>query len=108
MRSQKFLNPLRLQFLQARRLAGTVESDRFANERLEGGLVDFFAFMDADWSWLASGFFMFSARKFQIYFVELHGGPLWGRPFSATSLRAVCSVNFSRLQSAHSSGLEPG
>src|SRR3954468_494986 len=30
------------------RFAGTVEGDRLANERLEGGFVDFFSFVDVD------------------------------------------------------------
>src|SRR5258707_7719101 len=30
------------------RLAGPVEGDRLANERLEGGLVNFFSFVDVD------------------------------------------------------------
>jgi hypothetical protein len=30
------------------RLARTVEGDRLANERLEGGLVNFFSFVDVD------------------------------------------------------------
>src|SRR6202041_1186234 len=41
-------NPLRLRFLRRFRLARTVEGDRLANERLEGGLVDFFSFVDVD------------------------------------------------------------
>src|ERR1700678_3135630 len=41
-------NPLRLRFLRSLRLARTVEGDRFANERLEGGLVDFFSIVDVD------------------------------------------------------------
>src|SRR5882757_3945833 len=41
-------NPLGLRFLRRFRLAGTVEGDRLANERLEGGLVNFFLFMDVD------------------------------------------------------------
>src|SRR5712664_344559 len=41
-------NPLGLRFLRRFRLAGTVEGDRLANERLEGGLVDFFSFVDVD------------------------------------------------------------
>src|SRR5436190_17062730 len=41
-------NPLALRFLRRFRLARTVEGDRFANERLEGGLVDFFSFVDVD------------------------------------------------------------
>src|SRR5436853_7794063 len=40
--------PLGLRFLRRFRLARTVEGDRFANERLEGGLVDFFSFVDVD------------------------------------------------------------
>src|SRR5450432_4729462 len=41
-------NPLGLRFLRRFRLAGTVEGDRLANERLEGGLVNFFSFVDVD------------------------------------------------------------
>src|SRR6266536_4122203 len=41
-------NPLGLRFLRRFRLAGTVEDDRLANERLEGGLVNFFSFVDVD------------------------------------------------------------
>src|SRR5438105_1737148 len=41
-------NPLGLRFLRRFRLARTVEGDRLANERLEGGLVNFFAFVDVD------------------------------------------------------------
>src|SRR5207244_1645707 len=37
-----------LRFLRRFRLAGTVEGDRLANERLEGGLVDFVSFVDVD------------------------------------------------------------
>src|SRR5439155_22305458 len=40
--------PLGLRFLRRFRLARTVEGDRFANERLEGGLVNFFSFTDVD------------------------------------------------------------
>src|SRR5712675_2114234 len=40
--------PLGLRFLRRFRLAGTVEGDRLANERLECGLVDFFSFVDVD------------------------------------------------------------
>src|SRR5438876_4944394 len=40
--------PLGLRFLRRFRLARTVEGDRFANERLEGGLVNFFSFVDVD------------------------------------------------------------
>src|ERR1700745_3948381 len=39
---------LRLRFLRRFRLARTVEGDRLANERLEGGLVNFFSFVDVD------------------------------------------------------------
>src|SRR5207253_3193647 len=39
---------LALRFLRRFRLARTVEGDRFANERLEGGLVNFFSFVDVD------------------------------------------------------------
>src|SRR5207237_8156235 len=41
-------NPLGLRFLRRFRLARTVEGDRLANERLEGGPVDFFSFVDVD------------------------------------------------------------
>src|SRR5437588_1162575 len=41
-------NPLGLRFLRRFRLARTVEGDRLANERLEGGLVNFFSFGDVD------------------------------------------------------------
>src|SRR5258705_3506317 len=41
-------NPSGLRFLRRFRLAGSVEGDRLANERLEGGLVDFFSFVDVD------------------------------------------------------------
>src|SRR5258706_1878015 len=41
-------NPSGLRFLRRFRLAGTVEGDRLANERLEGGLVNFFSFVDVD------------------------------------------------------------
>src|SRR5437870_394518 len=41
-------NPLGLRFLRSFRLARTVECDRLANERLEGGLVNFFSFVDVD------------------------------------------------------------
>ena len=37
-----------LRFLQRFRLARTVEGDRLANERHEGGLVNFFSFVDVD------------------------------------------------------------
>src|SRR5437773_1574011 len=40
--------PLGLRFLRSVRLARTVEGDRLANERLEGGLVNFFSFVDVD------------------------------------------------------------
>src|SRR6266852_5312399 len=40
--------PLGLRFLRTFRLARTVEGDRLANERLEGGLVNFFSLVDAD------------------------------------------------------------
>src|SRR5947207_11365760 len=40
------LTPFRLPRLH--RLARTVEGDRLANERLEGGLVNFFSFVDVD------------------------------------------------------------
>src|SRR5882724_4221276 len=38
----------RLRFLRRFRLARTVEGDRLANERLEGGLVNFLSFVDVD------------------------------------------------------------
>src|SRR3989441_6573530 len=41
-------NPFGLRFLRRFRLARTVEGDRLANERLEGGLVNFFSFVDVD------------------------------------------------------------
>jgi len=41
-------NPLGLRFLRRFRLARTVEGDRLANERLEGGLVNFFSLVDVD------------------------------------------------------------
>src|SRR5436305_8540593 len=41
-------NPLGLRFLRRFRLARAVEGDRLANERLEGGLVNFFSFVDVD------------------------------------------------------------
>src|SRR5258706_15790001 len=41
-------NPLGLRFLRRFRLARAVEGDRLANERLEGGLVNFFSFGDVD------------------------------------------------------------
>ena len=41
-------NPLGLRFLRRFRLARTVEGDRLANERLEGGLVNFSSFVDVD------------------------------------------------------------
>src|SRR5882672_7527681 len=41
-------NPSGLRFLRSFRLARTVECDRLANERLEGGLVNFFSFVDVD------------------------------------------------------------
>src|SRR5947209_4346311 len=37
-----------LRFLRRFRFARTVERDRLENERLEGGLVNFFPFMDVD------------------------------------------------------------
>src|SRR5216684_8073075 len=40
--------PLGLRFLRRFRLARTVEGDRLAHERLEGGLVNFFCFVDVD------------------------------------------------------------
>src|SRR5882762_9127287 len=41
-------NPLGVPFLRRFRLARTVEGDRLANERLEGGLVNFFSLVDVD------------------------------------------------------------
>jgi hypothetical protein len=41
-------NPLGLRFLRRFRLGRTIECDRLPNERLEGGLVDFFSFVDVD------------------------------------------------------------
>src|SRR5438876_10335335 len=41
-------NPLGLRFLRRFRLARAVEGDGLANERLEGGRVNFFPFMDVD------------------------------------------------------------
>src|SRR4026208_795813 len=41
-------NPSGLRFLRRFRLARTVEGDRLANERLEGGLVNFFSFVNVD------------------------------------------------------------
>src|SRR5207248_10321722 len=41
-------NRLGLRFLLRFRLARTVEGDGLANERLEGGLVNFFSFVDVD------------------------------------------------------------
>ena len=40
--------PLGLRFLRRFRLARTVEGDRLTNERLEGGRVNFFSFVDVD------------------------------------------------------------
>ena len=40
--------PLGLRFLRRFRLARTVEGDCLANERLEGGPVNFFSFVDVD------------------------------------------------------------
>src|SRR5580765_3336518 len=40
--------PSGLRFLRRFRLAGAVEGDRLANERLEGGLVNVFSFVDVD------------------------------------------------------------
>jgi hypothetical protein len=40
--------PLGLRFLRRFRFARTVEGKRSSNERLEGGLVNFFSFMDVD------------------------------------------------------------
>src|SRR5947199_2510433 len=45
---QRGRNPLGLRFLRRFRLARAVEGDRLANERLEGGLVNFFSFVDVD------------------------------------------------------------
>src|SRR6266850_3012896 len=39
---------LGLRFLRRFRLARTVKGGRLANERLEGGLVNFFSFVDVD------------------------------------------------------------
>src|SRR6266478_9517437 len=41
-------NRLGLRFLRRFRLARTVEGDRLANERLEGGLVNLFSFVEVD------------------------------------------------------------
>ncbi len=41
-------NPLGLRFLRRFRLVRTVAGDGLANERLEGGLVNFFSFVDVD------------------------------------------------------------
>src|SRR5438046_3480646 len=41
-------DPLGLRLLRRFRLARPVEGDRLANERLEGGLVNFFSFVDVD------------------------------------------------------------
>src|SRR5579862_6195345 len=41
-------NPSGLRFFRRFRLARTVEGDRLANERLEGGPVHFFSFVDVD------------------------------------------------------------
>src|SRR5216684_4217060 len=41
-------NSLGLRFLRRFRLAGTVEGERLANERLVGGLVNFFSCLDVD------------------------------------------------------------
>jgi hypothetical protein len=41
-------NPLGLRFLRRFRLARTVEGDRLANERLEGGLFNFISFVEVD------------------------------------------------------------
>ena len=41
-------DPSGLRFLRSFRLARTVAGDRLANERLEGGLVNFFSFVDVD------------------------------------------------------------
>src|SRR5690349_15599016 len=40
--------PLGLRFLRRFRLARTVAGDRLTNERLEGGVVDFFSCVDVD------------------------------------------------------------
>src|SRR6058998_1105006 len=42
------INPLGLRFLRRFRLARTVEGDRLANQRLEGGRVNVFSFVDVD------------------------------------------------------------
>src|SRR6202158_3016303 len=42
------LNPLRLRLLRRFRFSRTVEGDRLANECFEGGLVNFFSFVDVD------------------------------------------------------------
>jgi hypothetical protein len=41
-------NPSGPRFLRSFRFASTIEGDRFANERLEDGLADFFSFVDVD------------------------------------------------------------
>jgi hypothetical protein len=41
-------NPSGLRLLRRFRLASAVEGDRLANERLEGGAVNFFTFVDVD------------------------------------------------------------
>jgi hypothetical protein len=41
-------NPSGFRFLRRFRLARTIVGDRLANERLEGGLVNFFSFVDVD------------------------------------------------------------
>jgi hypothetical protein len=45
-RQRRFASGLR--FLRALRLAKTVEGDRLANKRLEGGLVNLLSFVDVD------------------------------------------------------------
>src|SRR2546428_655170 len=47
-RTRSGAESLGLRFLRRFRLARTVEGDRLANERLEGGRVNFFSFVDVD------------------------------------------------------------
>src|SRR5664280_1878533 len=47
-RGEQGRNPLGLRFLRRFRPGKTVEGDRLANEHLEGGLVNFFSFVDVD------------------------------------------------------------
>ena len=42
------VHPSGLRFFRRLRLAGTVQRDRLANERLERGLVNVFSFLDVD------------------------------------------------------------